>query len=256
MAGQSPKSSGSSETARTGGSTLIDYAPTGPRAHPGHPALHPDTTPKHKDHATDDPNEAYTNDEAEREIRDWGGDAPTQLPVIPNRRRATSNAAKPSAGPRHSSTSSSAAPNRSDQPHQPPTYTRPGLGAQPSSSNAVDDRAGAPIRKRTRSGTVWSENGFPELTHVDTAFSDAHRAITRISRNRQSPDPTGLLSLRAKLTVRCTHRLAERASQQRLVQDPRWHRRWRGRRGRGGRGGGPGQPARPEQGRVGGRRPP
>lgn len=213
MAGQSPKSSGSSETARTGGSTLIDYAPTGPRADPGHPALHPDTTPKHKDHATDDPNEAYTNDEAEREIRDWGGDAPTQLPVIPDRRRATSNAAKPSAGPRHSSTSSSAAPNRSDQPHQPPTYTRPGLGAQPSSSNAVDDRAGAPIRKRTRSGTVWSENGFPELTHVDTAFSDAHRAITRISRNRQSPDPTGLLSLRAKLTVRCTHRLAERASQ-------------------------------------------
>lgn len=135
----------------------------------GHPpALHPEIA-KHIS-----PEYDYRTDEAEREIRDWGGDAPA-LPFIP-RKRGFSNAAlnPPTAGGRPSTS-----------PHQPPSFVRPGEGLE----TTTDARAGAPIRKRTRSGTVWSEGGYPELTHVDTAFSDAHRAFSRLSKQRESAVP-------------------------------------------------------------------
>ncbi|GAA5993231.1 hypothetical protein JCM10908_004521 [Rhodotorula pacifica] len=127
--------------------------------------LHSHLAKKHGNMSADD----YSTDEAEREIRDWGGDAPA-LPFIP-RKRGMSNAAlnKPLAG--------------TSGPHQAPTFLRPADGTE-TTIPTQDARAGAPVRKRTRSGTVWSEGGYPELTHVDTAFSDAHRAFSRLSKQR------------------------------------------------------------------------
>lgn len=154
-------SSGSNET---GQQTLAGETPAAIATSSGHPpALHPEIA-KHVS-----PDYDYRTDEAEREIRDWGGDAPA-LPFIP-RKRGFSNAAlnPPTSGGRLSTS-----------PHQPPSFVRPGEGLE----TANDPRAGAPIRKRTRSGTVWSEGGYPELTHVDTAFSDAHRAFSRLSKQR------------------------------------------------------------------------
>ena len=160
----------------TGGSSHQTLTETPPAAgttmattSSGHPpALHPEIA-KHSS-----PDYDYRTDEAEREIRDWGGDAPA-LPFIP-RKRGFSNAAlnPPTAGGRPSTS-----------PHQPPSFVRPGEGLE----TTTDARAGAPIRKRTRSGTVWSEGGYPELTHVDTAFSDAHRAFSRLSKQRESAVP-------------------------------------------------------------------
>ncbi|GAA5863585.1 hypothetical protein JCM3774_006537 [Rhodotorula dairenensis] len=130
----------------------------------GHPALHPQIVK----HVSPTGEYDYTTDEAEREMRDWGGDAPA-LPFFPRKRGLSNAAANPIAS------------GGSTAPHVPPTFTRPGIdGAEA----AADARAGAPFRKRTRSGTVWSEGGYPELTHVDTAFSDAHRAFSRLSRHR------------------------------------------------------------------------
>lgn len=159
-------SSGSNET---GQQTLAGETPAAIATSSGHPpALHPEIA-KHVS-----PDYDYRTDEAEREIRDWGGDAPA-LPFIP-RKRGFSNAAlnPPTSGGRLSTS-----------PHQPPSFVRPGEGLE----TANDPRAGAPIRKRTRSGTVWSEGGYPELTHVDTAFSDAHRAFSRLSKQRESAVP-------------------------------------------------------------------
>lgn len=158
---------GSSHQTLTGEETPAAAGTTMAPTRSGHPpALHPEIA-KHVS-----PEYDYRTDEAEREIRDWGGDAPA-LPFIP-RKRGFSNAAlnvPPRAGGRPSTS-----------PHQPPSFVRPGEGLE---ATTDDQRVGAPIRKRTRSGTVWSEGGYPELTHVDTAFSDAHRAFSRLSKQRE-----------------------------------------------------------------------
>lgn len=141
-----------------------------------HPALHPHIAKHVPAAAATD--EYYNTDEAQREIRDWGGDAPTDLPaIIPKRKRGLSSAAPGSGGG-----GGGGALAGVNAPHQAPVYTKP-------TGEVVDARAGAPIRKRTRSGTVWSEGGYPELTHVDTAFSDAHRAFSRLSRQRECDQP-------------------------------------------------------------------
>ncbi|GAA5820851.1 hypothetical protein JCM11251_001844 [Rhodosporidiobolus azoricus] len=63
------------------------------------------------------------------------------------------------------------------QPHQPPTFSTRG------------GRRGSMVG-RTRSSTVWSEKGFPALHLQDSAFSDAHRQLSRISR-RSGGTPQG-----------------------------------------------------------------
>lgn len=155
---------GSSHQTLTGEETPAAAGRTMAPTRSGHPpALHPEIA-KHVS-----PEYDYRTDEAEREIRDWGGDAPA-LPFIPRKRGFSNAALNPPTAGGHPSTS----------PHQPPSFVRPGEGLE----TTTDARAGAPIRKRTRSGTVWSEGGYPELTHVDTAFSDAHRAFSRLSKQR------------------------------------------------------------------------
>jgi hypothetical protein len=160
---------GSSHQTLTGEETPAAAGRTMAPTRSGHPpALHPEIA-KHVS-----PEYDYRTDEAEREIRDWGGDAPA-LPFIPRKRGFSNAALNPPTAGGHPSTS----------PHQPPSFVRPGEGLE----TTTDARAGAPIRKRTRSGTVWSEGGYPELTHVDTAFSDAHRAFSRLSKQRESAVP-------------------------------------------------------------------
>lgn len=149
----------------------------------GHPALHPEIV-KHVSPAGE---YDYITDEAEREMRDWGGDAPA-LPFFP-RKRGLSNAALHPISSGASTAAAAAA-------HVPPTFTRP--TADGAEVAAADARAGAPFRKRTRSGTVWSEGGYPELTHVDTAFSDAHRAFSRLSRHRTYSHPLSWENLRTR----------------------------------------------------------
>ncbi|GJN94321.1 hypothetical protein Rhopal_007395-T1 [Rhodotorula paludigena] len=114
-------------------------------------------------HAPDQPAYLTGDDaEAEREMRDYGGDAP--LPKIP-----------PSSSGRTRGTSFS----ELQQPHRAPDFRMPS-GRRGSTSAVGGGRPGPAQRQSSR----WSENGFPELHLVDTAYSEAHRQLSRMSRRR------------------------------------------------------------------------
>ncbi|BGP35356.1 hypothetical protein JCM10296v2_007192 [Rhodotorula toruloides] len=154
------------ETSSSGESTLADrnLADRSASASPSRVKAH-----KRSPH---DP-EYYDADaaEAEREMRDWGGDAP-DLPRIP--------------GVHSPHPADKLDKNR--QPHRAPDYrmstTRRGSIGAAGSTRPTG-------RTRSRSQTAWSENGFPELHLVDTAFSDAHRQLSRMSTARSRGTSTG-----------------------------------------------------------------
>ncbi|GAA5905253.1 hypothetical protein JCM6882_003727 [Rhodosporidiobolus microsporus] len=109
-----------------------------------------------RDHPPFKPKNAMSADdgdedrEAEREMREFGGDAP--LPEPQDRPLP--------------------------QSHQPPTFSKP-------SRQFSRGGKGASAVGRTRSGTTWSEGGFPPLHLQDSAYSDAHRQLSRISRRAE-----------------------------------------------------------------------
>lgn len=131
----------------------------------GAPKQHAHHEPKPKaqqPHDPRDPPYLTGDDEAvEREMRDWGGDAPMDLPTVPGagaaRARRTSFVAAP-------------------PPNRAPDYRVPS-GRERSGSTGTS----APPARRTTSG--WSHQG-QELHVVDTAFSEAHRELSRLSRQR------------------------------------------------------------------------
>ncbi|GAA5879809.1 hypothetical protein JCM1840_001903 [Sporobolomyces johnsonii] len=98
-------------------------------------------------------------EEAERAFADFGGDAPSTPP-------------EPGA----------------TKPHVAPQFRKPSRQASRSSTGGGRPRANT-------GGSRWSERGFPELHCVDSAFDDAHRALSRVSRTsgegqpRQEPEP-------------------------------------------------------------------
>ncbi|GAA6034746.1 hypothetical protein JCM8097_001149 [Rhodosporidiobolus ruineniae] len=95
--------------------------------------------------------------EAQQEVRDWGGDFPAGNGVFPS-------------------------PAAEEEPDQPmPLPQRPPIFTNPTRQTSL---GGAGVR-RTRSGSVWSEGGFPPLALQDSAFSQAHRQLSRhISQQR------------------------------------------------------------------------
>ncbi|GAA5919902.1 hypothetical protein JCM1841_002104 [Sporobolomyces salmonicolor] len=86
-------------------------------------------------------------EEAERAFADFGGNAPSSP-----------------AGP------------ATTKPHVAPQFRTPSRQASRSSTGGGRPRANTGASR-------WSENGFPELHCVDSAFDDAHRALSRVSRS-------------------------------------------------------------------------
>ncbi|GAA6008917.1 hypothetical protein JCM10207_004025 [Rhodosporidiobolus poonsookiae] len=95
--------------------------------------------------------------EAEREMRDFGGDAPSPLPEAET---VDEHRPLPLA-------------------HQPPTFTKP---------TRQRSRSGAATTGRPRSNSQWSQPGFPPLHLQDSAFFQAHRALSRVSRRGEARD--------------------------------------------------------------------
>ncbi|GAA5844249.1 hypothetical protein JCM9279_001738 [Rhodotorula babjevae] len=130
-------------------------------------AASPSLKPEPPHHDPHDP--AYLDGpdaDAEREMRNFGGDAPQALPVVPpSRARRTSFAVPP--------------PNRAPDYRVPSGRARSGSAA----GGGAGETGSAPLARRTTSG--WSHRG-QELHVVDTAFSDAHRELSRISRQRRT----------------------------------------------------------------------
>ena len=128
------------------------------------PPNHSSPKPPHHD-PHDPPYLDGPDADAEREMRNFGGDAPQALPLVPPARaRRTSFAVPP--------------PNRAPDYRVPTGRARSG-----SAAGGAGESGSAPLARRTTSG--WSHRG-QELHVVDTAFSDAHRELSRISRQRRT----------------------------------------------------------------------
>ncbi|GAA6059190.1 hypothetical protein JCM10212_005535 [Sporobolomyces blumeae] len=143
-----------SRSSDSSGSTLADHntASTAPAATTVEPAHHKKPL---------DPDE-----EAEREFADFGGDAPWI---------ANTNSTKFAPG-----TNDPRTPRDPNAPHNPPAFRQPSRRMSRSS-----------VRGRPRAntgGSTWSFNDAPSLHVVDTAFSATHRAISRMSRERDEDE--------------------------------------------------------------------